>query len=121
MTPEEKKLLGRFRKLSSPQQQNVLDFTEFLATRTTSPSENESSIATIAEPRHVPRPHNESVVKAVRRLTQTYPMLDHSKLLHETSDFMTQHVMQGKSADEVIGQLEAMFERHYEQLKKSGL
>lgn len=120
MTPEEKKLLGRFRKLSSPQRQNVLDFTEFLATRPIHSSENVSVATIIPEPKHIPRPQKESVVKAVRRLTQTYAMLDHGKLLHETSDLMTQHVMQGKPADAVIGEMEAMFERHYQQLKKSG-
>lgn len=120
MTPEEKKLLGRFRKLSSPQRKTVLDFTEFLAARPVGSSANESVATIIPEPKHIPRPQQESVVKAVRRLTQTYAMLDHSKLLHETSDFMTQHIMQGRPAEEVIGQLEAMFERHYQQLKKSG-
>ena len=120
MTPEEKKLLGRFRKLPPPQQQTVLDFTEFLATQLIGSSENTGVAAIIPEPKHVPRPQKESVVKAVRRLTQTYSMLDHSKLLHETSNFMTQHIMQGKSADEIIGELEAMFERHYQQLKKNG-
>ena len=118
MTPEEKKLLGRFRKLSSPQRQNVLDFAEFLATRPIHSSENVSVATIIPEPKHIPRPQKESVVKAVRRLTQTYAMLDHSKLLHETSNFMTQHIMHGRPAEEVIGELEAMFERHYQQLKK---
>ena len=117
MTPEEKKLLGRFRKLPSPQQQTVLDFTEFLATRPMHSSENAGVVAIIPEPKHIPRPQKESVVKAVRRLTQTYSMLDHSKLLHETSNFMTQHIMQGKPAEVVIDELEAMFAQHYEKLK----
>lgn len=117
MTPEEKKLLGRFRKLPLPQQKTVLDFSEFLATRPIHASENAGVAAIIPEPKHIPRPQQESVVKAVRRLTQTYSMLDHGKLLHETSSFMTQHIMQGKPADVVIEELEAMFARHYEKLK----
>ena len=120
MTPEEKKLLGRFRKLPASQRQTVLDFSEFLATQSIGSSENTGVAAIIPEPKHIPRPQKESVVKAVRRLTQTYSMLDHGKLLHETSSFMTQHIMQGKSAEVVIEELEAMFARHYQQLKKGG-
>jgi len=120
MTPKEKKLLGRFRKLSASQQQTILDFSEFLATQFIGSSENTGVAAIIPEPKHIPRPQKESVVKAVRRLTQTYFMLDHSKLLHETSNFMTQHIMQGKAAEVVIEELETMFAQHYEKLKKSG-
>lgn len=120
MTPEEKKLLGRFRKLPASQQQTILDFSEFLATQSIGSGENTGVAAIIPEPKHIPRPQKESVVKAVRRLTQTYFMLDHSKLLHETSNFMTQHIMQGKAAEVVIEELETMFAQHYQKLKKSG-
>ena len=120
MTPEEKKLLGRFRKLPASQQQTILDFSEFLATQSIGSGENTGVAAIIPEPKHIPRPQKESVVKAVRRLTQTYSMLDHSKLLHETSSFMTQHIMQGKPADVVIEELETMFAQHYQKLKKNG-
>ena len=43
-------------------------------------------------------------------------MLDRSKMLNETSSLMTQHVLNGRAATEVIDELEIMFKRHYEKL-----
>lgn len=43
-------------------------------------------------------------------------MLDRSKLLNETSALMAQHVMQGRSAVEVIDELEVVFQTHYEKV-----
>ena len=56
------------------------------------------------------------MVVAIKRLRATYPMLDPAKLLNETHDLMTQHVMQGRKAAEVIDELEVLFRRYYEQL-----
>jgi hypothetical protein len=67
-------------------------------------------------PRDIPRPHSETVVAAMRRLSQTFHMLDTSALLHEASDLMTAHLMQGRPAAEVIDELEAVFRRHYERV-----
>ena len=52
----------------------------------------------------------------MRRLSQTFHMLDKDDLLHEASELMTAHVMQGKPADEVIDELEVVFRRHYERV-----
>jgi hypothetical protein len=54
------------------------------------------------------------VVVAIKRLRATYPMLEPSKLLTETYELMTQHVMQGRDRVEVIDELEVIFRRHYE-------
>jgi hypothetical protein len=43
-------------------------------------------------------------------------MLDARKLLNQTSDLMTQHIVQGKEAIEVIEELEILFRVHYEKL-----
>ncbi len=87
----------------------LLEFAEFLAARYAGPKE-------ITEPLDIPRPPQESVVKAIKRLGITYPMLDRSRMLNETSVLMTQHVIQGRDAVEVIDELEVMFRRHYEKL-----
>lgn len=109
LTPSEKRALQLFRALSDEQQQTVNAFMEFLSTRgTLSPSQKP------AQPVEVPRPEQESVVKAIKRLRATYPMLDQNKLFHETSEHMTGHLMHGKPAAEVIDELEAMFTRHYQ-------
>lgn len=109
---DEKRLLELYRGLTEEQRATVLAFLEFLDSR--NPKEE---LAIVATPLEIPRPAQESVVKALKRLRETYPMLDPSKLLHEASGHMQQHLLQGKPADKVIDELEALFARHYEKHK----
>lgn len=109
---DEKHLLDLYRGLPEEQRATALAFLEFLDSR--NPKE-ETMVADA--PLEIPRPPQESVVKALKRLRETYPMLDPSKLLHEASGHMQQHVLQGKPADKVIDDLEALFARHYEKHK----
>ncbi|MFN3397262.1 MAG: hypothetical protein ACK4ZS_01865 [Sulfurimicrobium sp.] len=109
LSPLEKRALHLFRALSDEQQQTVSAFMEFLSARgTLSPPPQ------AAQPVNLPRPEKESVIKAIKRLRATYPMLDQNKLFHETSGHMTAHLMHGKPAAEAIDELEAMFARHYQ-------
>jgi hypothetical protein len=95
-------------QLPEAQQNQLLEFAEFLAER--HPPQNPVS----TEPIEIERPENETVVSAMKRLRESYPMLDPEKLLHETSTLMSAHLMQGKPADEIIDELERVFRRHYE-------
>jgi hypothetical protein len=54
------------------------------------------------------------VVKAIKRLSESYFMLDKDHMINETSALMAQHIMQGRAAAEVIDELEAVFSRHYQ-------
>jgi hypothetical protein len=108
---EERKLLELFRGLGSGQREILLEFAEFLLARTGPVTPQ------VLEPAPVPRPAEETVVKAIKRLIATYHMLDRGKLLHETAHFMTEHTIHGRPAPEVIDDLERMFERHYRSLK----
>jgi len=113
LSGKEKKLIRLFRKLNEQQQINLQEFAEFLASR----DENmEDTPATISKPEAIPRPQEESVVKAIKRLTATYPMMEKEKILHQTSSLMAQHIMQGRAAAEVIDELEVIFKTHYETL-----
>lgn len=107
---EEKKMLRLFRSLNQDQQKTVAAFVAFLA----ADAHSFSSRTGPEQPVDLPRPGQESVVKAIKRLRATYPMLDQNKLFHETSQFMTEHLMHGKPASEVINELEVMFSRHYQ-------
>ncbi len=113
-----KRLTEIVQQLPAEQAQALLEFAEFLLSRhggsVAQPSRNIN--AEIPPPLDIPRPAQESVVKAVKRLRATYPMLDARKLLNQTSELMTQHVMQGKEAGEVIEELEILFRTHYEEL-----
>ncbi|WP_019571184.1 hypothetical protein [Thioalkalivibrio sp. ALMg3] len=96
-------------RLSTEDQASLLKFARFLEQESPAPAPEP-----VPEPEPIPRPESESVIKAMRRLSATYPMLDRSKLLNETSALMGQHVMQGRPAVEVIDELEGVFRAHYE-------
>ena len=105
-----KRLLGLFRTLSETRQQALMDYAEFLAGKESVDVES----ALPLDPLLIPRPEQENVVKAIQRLRQTYPMLDSGNIFNEASAQMTQHLMQGIPAIEVIDELERIFLKHYE-------
>lgn len=108
---QEKRLAEILRRLPAEHRILLVEFAEFLASRAGPPAE------VVPEPTPIPRPDEESVVKAIKRLMATYHMLDRGKLLHETAHYMTQHVVHGRPAVEVIEELEKMFDGHYRSLK----
>ena len=55
------------------------------------------------------------MVKAIKRLSTTYFMLERTQMLDETSSLMMSHVLQGRDAESVIDELEVLFEKHYQQ------
>jgi len=112
---EEKRLLDLFGTLAPEQQETLIAFAEFLVSRTAS-----DNTAAPAQPLRIERPPQETVVMAIRRLAQTYPMLDRRKLVAETSTFMAEHALKGRAAAEVIDELELVFARqHQKQLQSA--
>jgi len=101
------KLLNLYKALPKERQDELLRFAEFLNERFAAPAPP----ATIQS---IPRPETESVIKAMKRLRATYPMLDAALLLDQASALMSQHVIQGRAAKEVIDELEALFRGHYD-------
>ncbi len=108
----EQRLREILERLPEEQARQLLEYAEFLFAR----HGVEEAPTT---PLDIERPEAESVVLAIKRLRMTYPIIDPAKLLSETYDLMTQHVMQGRAAIEVIDEMEALFRRHYEQLFNS--
>lgn len=102
----EKRLIEILETLPDEQAQALLDYAEFLVAR--------YGAKDLPPPVEISRPEEETVVRAIKRLRATYPMLNPSKLLNETSVLVSQHVMQGRNAVEVIDELEVLFRRHYE-------
>jgi hypothetical protein len=113
MTGDERKLLNLYAAMNSAGRSALIEYAEFLAERHR--VEHHST-----EPLMIDRPQIESVVAAIKRLSKTYPMLDRQALLHETSSFMMQHMMQGRAAVEVIDDLEIYFRDQYEQYRLKG-
>lgn len=108
MTSDEKRLLKLYRALSNSGRTSLVDYADFLASR------DNGQAAVPETPLDIPRPAEESVVKAIKRLMATYPMLGRDKLLHETSALMTRHVVHKHPAVEVIDELESLFKRYYD-------
>jgi hypothetical protein len=108
---EQEKLLRLFECLDAEQRRMLTEFAEFLSHRGV-PAAPET-----LQPQPELRPENETVVKAIQRLSRTYPMLDRRKLLAGTSRCVEQHVIHGRDAGEVITELEVMFAQHYERHK----
>lgn len=112
MNAAERRLLQAWRSLPEGGRASLLDYAEFLLQRQTAAVAAQPVAQT---PLDIPRPDEESVIKAVRRLKATYPMLDsdHS-LLNEVSAQMTRHIIYGEKADCVIDQLEVIFRQKYD-------
>lgn len=114
-----RRLLRLFEALDEPARDTLLRFAEFLAREAETAPAVSATTTAVPEPRAIPRPAQESVIGAIRRLADTYFMLDKDALLNETSSLMAQHVMQGRSAVEVIDELERLFREEYERLLRS--
>ncbi|MEK6749477.1 MAG: Crp/Fnr family transcriptional regulator [Pseudomonadota bacterium] len=103
-----RKLLHVFDELSAQDRATLLSFAEFLHARTVPVSTHID-----AQPQLIAASPDESVIGALKRLAASYPMLDKSKLLDQTSMLIAQHTLQGRSKAEVIADLEAIFQRSY--------
>ncbi len=113
LNDEQKQLLACFDGLTAQDRVTLQAFAEFLATRKSTETAEQTETLPL-KPKAIDRPREESVVKAIKRLSERYFMLQREKLLDETSSLMTSHIMQGRAAPEVIDDLEALFERHYQ-------
>jgi len=110
LNKREKKLLSVWQQLSDSDQNSVQEFSEFLLQRNGS-----NVIEDIpSEPLNIERPVEESVIAAIKRLSATFPMINKDNMLNETSSLVSQHIVQGRDAVEVIDELEVIFQRHYE-------
>ena len=107
MKGEGEELLRLFQSLDAGKRRMLMEFAEFLSHRV-------PAVPDAPPPVPEPRAANETVVKAIQRLARTYPMLDRRKLLAETSRCVEQHMIHGRDANEVITELELIFEQHYE-------
>lgn len=112
MKSEERKLLQIFEQLAPEQQEKLLEFAEFLAV-----GDDGGDDAATTMPQRLPRPADETVTMAIRRLVRTYPMLDRRRLMAETSQYLAEHALQGRAANEVIDELEVVFASHYRKLR----
>lgn len=112
MSRNTKSLIEIFESLDTERQASLFDFAEFLQ------SKGNLIVKEIAEPIEMPRPDEETVVGAIRRLKQTYPMIDSMKVFSSASELMTDHMVKGRDAEEVIDEMEKIFEDFYSNMLK---
>jgi hypothetical protein len=117
LTSDERRLLKLFKALGQADQASLLAFAEFLEQRGNS-AENPDDPEPLEEPLLIPRPEEESVIGAIKRLSSSYHMLDKSVMLNETSSLMTAHLMHGRPAPDVIDELEQLFSKQYGEYRK---
>ena len=108
MKKSTKKLLEHYRDLPEDVAQQLVDFAEFLS------SKHKVEVKELVAPEKLPRPEKEAVVVAVKRLTATYSMLNTDNLLDQTASLVSQNMLQGRDAVEVIDELEVIFRKQYD-------
>lgn len=117
MDDTKKQLIQLVADLDERKLESLLDYAEFLHQKTlpeTQPQATEKLV-----PLDHARPDNETVMSAIKRLRASYFMVDTDNMLNETSSLMTQHILQGREAVEVIDELEALFTQQYQDYLKS--
>jgi hypothetical protein len=117
LSSEQRKMLKLFKALDAKDQDVLVAFAEFLSKREGASADEEGQ-ETSLDPIPIERPEDESVVAAIKRLSSSYHMLDTSTLLTESSSLMTAHLIHGRSASDVIDELEALFTKEYEAYKQ---
>jgi len=111
---EQRRLLRLYGALDDGRKASLLAFAEFLAQQQENAAGEPAEPVEIQTPRDLPRPEDESVVAAMRRLTETYPMIERDALLDRATSLMMAHMLQGQPASEVIDELESLFDEHYQ-------
>ena len=101
-----------FDTLDDERKASLFDYAEFLQSKGgLAPKE-------IGEPVEIPRPDEETVVGAIKRLKQTYPMIESRTVFTSASTLMTEHMVNGRNVIEVIDEMQVLFEESYVQLSK---
>ncbi len=101
-----------FDTLDDERKASLFDYAEFL--------QSKGGLVTkeIGEPLDIPRPGEETVVGAVKRLKLTYPMIGSMTVFSAASSLMTEHMVNGRDVIEVIDEMEKLFEESFEKLLK---
>ena len=117
MNKTEKKLLAVFSEFDDNDQNSLMAFAEFLWEKASKEGRSYVEEQVMLE---ISRPGEEKVVAAIKRLSATYPMLPKDSLMNQTASLMSEHILQGRVANDVIDELEKLFRSRYDEFKNKG-
>ncbi|MCK5001670.1 MAG: Crp/Fnr family transcriptional regulator [Gammaproteobacteria bacterium] len=112
MNRNAKTLIEIFETLDAERQASLFDFAEFLQ------SKGGLVVKEVGDPVEIERPDKETVVGAIKRLKNTYPMIESMTVFSSASELMTDHMVKGRDAIEVIDEMEKIFEDFYAKMLK---
>lgn len=105
-------LLELYESLDEERQASLADYAQYLLDK------HGAVIKELSEPMDIARPEDESVVGAIKRLKQTYPMIESMQVFSSASALMTDHMVKGRDAGEVIDEMEKLFIDFYTEMLK---
>lgn len=112
MNKIEKKLITIFADLDKDDQNSLAAFAEFLLDKAKKEGRYQLEEQIIVE---ISRPKEEKVVAAIKRLSATYPMLPKDSLMNQTASLMSEHILKGRAAVEIVDELEILFKNRFDE------
>lgn len=103
-------LVDLYESMDDECKQSLSDFADFLYEK------SGPVVKEIPPPDEIPRPQEESVVGAIKRLKTTYHMVESMTVFSAASSLMTEHMVKGRDVTEVIDEMEVLFEEAYQNL-----
>ena len=103
-------LIDLYEAMDDNRKKSLSDFADFLY------AQAEPISKEILPPDDVPRPEQETVVGAVKRLKGKYFMVESMSVFSEASALMTDHMVKGRDVVEVIDEMEILFGDAYKKL-----
>ena len=103
-------LIDLYEAMDDNRKKSLSDFADFLY------AQAEPISKEILPPDDVPRPEQETVVGAVKRLKIKYHMVDSMSVFSAASALMTDHMVKGRDVVEVIDEMEILFGDAYKKL-----
>ncbi len=103
-------LIDLYESMDDERKRSLCDFADFLYAKADPVSKE------VPAPEDVPRPQEETVVGAVKRLKIKYHMVESMTVFSAASELMTDHMVKGRDVIEVIDEMEILFEDAYSKL-----
>lgn len=103
-------LIDIYQALDDSRRKSLSDFADFLY------AQAEPVAKEVQSPDDIPRPEQETVVGAIKRLKATYHMVGSMSVFSEASALMTDHMVKGRDVVEVIDEMEVLFEDAYKKI-----